>query len=1360
MKNTSKKTNQLVRSYQRCLALIAGGICASAPLANADYESEILSEGPLAYYRFNDGVTSAPFDYADNLGSFGASSDFIYASSAIRPVAGALIGSSNTATRVSGTGASIPYQAALNPLGSFTVEIWLKPNIIPATGALISPISSWRENTDTFGREGWLVYQGDANTGFNFRTYNKNGGAVALSINSGTGVTAGAWHHVVVTWNHSAAVGKIYVNGVLKNTSPVVAPAGTNSRTFDPNTSGAFTIGSRSDGAFAWAGDTDEAAFYTTALSDAQVLAHYNNGINASPSPSYDAVVLADSPAAYLRLDDPLVTPPVAANLGSLSTSANGGYYGGASNTNTGPSSAAGFLGFGSTNSALSLPNANGNVSTLLGLLSNRSKFTVTGWVKRGAVKSTRGGYFGQNDTLEFGDAGGGTQIEAWNAAAGGITTPAPYPIADNTWGQITYTADGTAVRMYINGVQVAVSSGNISNYGASAFKFNIGGGGIFNASGDFFRGEIDEVAVFDKALSEGRVKQLYDTAVGTVPPTVANAPTVTPSAILPEGASYTMAVDPAGTPPFTYQWKRDGVIIPGAESKTYTVSSATVQTPPNDPFDYTCEVTNPYGSVTSASLFIYVTPALVWQGADGTSPTLWDIGTTANWIPLAGGSATTYSNDFSVLLNDSATSTSILIPADVEPEDITINNSSKNYTFEASDYGIGGALNLTKNGSGTLTLLNNNYYSGQTIVNAGILQLGDGTSQVIANTGSVVINGGTTRVNLPNDGIYENPTTIGAAGTLVLHGTGNLILSGGTISGTGLEIFDRNGITTVNRANLVTAASILQGEVIFTGNQEGNRMAVNGTVTVSPAAKMTIKGVNALPTGVNSIDVVLDNSTLSVVTGSGSHGHLRNLALNRGVIELASDAGGAYNGESFQLNGNLSVTGSGASTITFSGAGNASNSGVALKGTPIFLVPNVTGDSGADLIISAELEASDDNLGAFTKTGAGTLFLANEIAHSFTGATTISEGTLVATGSLGGDLSMAASTNLIIGDGIATFAARNTTLAGTYFCNINAAASDRLAVTGNLTLSAGSSIQITAVSPSAPFYIIASYTGNLTDGGVSISGVPAGYEVVTGFNSILISKESDFSPNLSIASGNTPGTLSSDNFNTNNAGFTVSTSVSAETDWLYSDVDGTWRSNGQNSASGSNNVSYLTSPVFTLTKPGLVELTFAHHHSFEFYAPADAYDGGVVEVSFNGGNFQRVPLSSFTQNGYNGTVMLGTSIELAGQPAFISNSAGHPAFITSKCKIAAGKAGDTVQVRFMSASDNNTSGDLTPAGWEIDSFEITESNGAGGMISWPLGILEYSDNLLPPWTSLGTGGGPIFIDTTVAPKRFFRVRP
>ena len=35
-----------------------------------------------------------------------------------------------------------------------------------------------------------------------------------------------------------------------------------------------------------------------------------------------------------------------------------------------------------------------------------------------------------------------------------------------------------------------------------AAYKFNIGGGGIWNATGDFFRGEIDEVAVFDKALS------------------------------------------------------------------------------------------------------------------------------------------------------------------------------------------------------------------------------------------------------------------------------------------------------------------------------------------------------------------------------------------------------------------------------------------------------------------------------------------------------------------------------------------------------------------------------------------------------------------------------------------------------------------------------------------------------------------------------------------------------------------------------------------------------------------------------------------------------------------------------------------
>ena len=158
---------------------------------------------------------------------------------------------------------------------------------------------------------------------------------------------------------------------------------------------------------------------------------------------------------------------------------------------------------------------------------------------------------------------------------------------------------------------------------------------------------------------------------------------------------------------------------------------------------------------------------------------------------------------------------------------------------------------------------------------------------------------------------------------------------------------------------------------------------------------------------------------------------------------------------------------------------------------------------------------------------------------------------------------------------------------------------------------------------------------------------MPAGYSLVLAFNSILIAQAGvSFSPVLTQIPGTVSSPLTSGDFNADNGGFTVSAAVSPQTDWTY--TAGSWRSNGQADALGSNNVSYLTSPPFTLTKSGVFGLSFSHRYSFEFYAPADAFDAGVVEVSINDGPFQRVPLGSFSQNGYNGTVMTGTSISLA----------------------------------------------------------------------------------------------------------------
>ena len=61
----------------------------------------------------------------------------------------------------------------------------------------------------------------------------------------------------------------------------------------------------------------------TVAGSD--ILAHYQNGTNASPSPSYNTLVLSKNPILYFRLDEAAFLP-TAANFGSLGAPANGFY--------------------------------------------------------------------------------------------------------------------------------------------------------------------------------------------------------------------------------------------------------------------------------------------------------------------------------------------------------------------------------------------------------------------------------------------------------------------------------------------------------------------------------------------------------------------------------------------------------------------------------------------------------------------------------------------------------------------------------------------------------------------------------------------------------------------------------------------------------------------------------------------------------------------------------------------------------------------------------------------------------------------------------------------------------------------------
>lgn len=86
----------------------------------------------------------------------------------------------------------------------------------------------------------------------------------------------------------------------------------------------------------------------------------------------------------------------------------------------------------------------------------------------------------------------------------------APAVLAINTWTHVAGTWDGTTERLYINGVQVASSAAN-GTLQVNANPVRIGG----NTYGtEFFKGRIDEVRIYNRALTASEIITDKNTAI------------------------------------------------------------------------------------------------------------------------------------------------------------------------------------------------------------------------------------------------------------------------------------------------------------------------------------------------------------------------------------------------------------------------------------------------------------------------------------------------------------------------------------------------------------------------------------------------------------------------------------------------------------------------------------------------------------------------------------------------------------------------------------------------------------------------------------------------------------------------------
>src|SRR5437867_6180886 len=228
----------------------------------------------------------------------------------------------------------------------------------------------------------------------------------------------------------------------------------------------------------------------------------YDTGAVDPLESSYSGHMLESQPVAYWRLNETNGT--VAVNSGTLGPAANGTYQNGVSIASAGPRPPQ-FSGFEPDNTAAEFDGVDDFVGGPGGLLDNRSTFTMGGWIRPTGAQASRTGLFGQNDAIEIGFING-TTIELWTPV-GQIDTAYPFPNLE--WHHLAAVGTGQSLKLYYDGILGGSVAGSVSSYGASGFNFNIGGGGVFDPTGNPFLGQIDEVAVWDRALSAAEVARV-----------------------------------------------------------------------------------------------------------------------------------------------------------------------------------------------------------------------------------------------------------------------------------------------------------------------------------------------------------------------------------------------------------------------------------------------------------------------------------------------------------------------------------------------------------------------------------------------------------------------------------------------------------------------------------------------------------------------------------------------------------------------------------------------------------------------------------------------------------------------------------
>jgi hypothetical protein len=481
--------------------------------------------------------------------------------------------------------ASVYVDYALTIPSAFSASMWINPSAI----GLNNPyIASFGYNLN------WGYNIGLTNNGVYVDTISSGSIStnVQLAFNTSLAyVPANAWSLVTVTMSatpSAAGINALYINGNLAASAPITAGYITGYNALSAINK--VRLGSIASGAGAWKGLIDDFRLWNTALTPAEVAGLYYSysaagyslyrqpieaqnmsdlgwGTSAAVPATVSVWIKNNSAVAqqyslslnnaghglttYLPFEasnaaDTMsgITGPVPTGTTAYSSAT---YKTGSSSLDLMANPAAG--GTAVTSLQYAVPSYTPNANTYSMWINPSTVTGNTNYLPFTAGQS--GGAYGLEFMISYVSSGVyGIMAQMCNAAQNTWSWSPTNVIASqpqllsNTWNHIAATVNGSYLTLYLNGVGYAPAA-----YSSPASHNVICIGQRFNARGLSYKGYIDDIKIYNRALSAAEIASIYNANVSSTVPT---------SLIMPRSVVYATPSIPANT------WQKVAFTVPG----------------------------------------------------------------------------------------------------------------------------------------------------------------------------------------------------------------------------------------------------------------------------------------------------------------------------------------------------------------------------------------------------------------------------------------------------------------------------------------------------------------------------------------------------------------------------------------------------------------------------------------------------------------------------------------------------------------------------------------------------------------------------------------------------------------------------